>query len=280
MPLAPNPPTGQPVAPFFEGWYANDDGTFTFSFGFFNLNMEEIVEIPIGPNNFVEPAEFDGMQPTHFPSDPRRDRGVFTVTVPASYADERRVVWTLTANGVTHAVPARVGFSALQLDYRAKAMGSVAPVIRFDPEGPEGTHLKGLWSEPRETTVGTPLELTVWAEEISERSDADVVNADVSMEVTWFKHQGPAAEVVFAPDSLMIENQSGQVTATATFTAPGEYVLRARVDNWEANDSSGGDQCCWTNGWVRVTVRSEPGLGARAAPGLEPGQWDERPDRY
>jgi len=27
-----------------------------------------------------------------------------------------------------------------------------------------------------------------------------------------------------------------------------------RVDNWDANDSTGGDQCCWTNGYVRVRV--------------------------
>ena len=87
LPLAPRPPSGEPVAPFFEGWYANPDGTYTFSFGYFNLNMEETLEIPIGPDNFIEPAEFDGSQPTHFPVEPRRDRGVFTVTVPASYAE-------------------------------------------------------------------------------------------------------------------------------------------------------------------------------------------------
>ena len=257
MPLSPNPPTGQPVAPFFEGWYANDDGTFTFSFGYFNLNTEEILEIPLGPDNFIEPAEFDGDQPTHFPSDPRRDRGVFTVTVPASYADERqRVVWTLTAHAVTHSVPARVGYDALQLDYGAKAMGSVPPVVRFDLGGPSGEHVQGLWSQPRTATVGMPLELTLWAEEISVRSPDDVVNADVTVEVTWFKHQGPAAAVVFDPDSsFVIAEDSGEAAATATFTEPGEYVLRARVDNWNANDSSGGDQCCWTNGYVRVTVR-------------------------
>ena len=38
------------------------------------------------------------------------------------------------------------------------------------------------------------------------------------------------------------------------FGEPGEYVLRARIDNWDANDSTGGDQCCWTNAYVRVTV--------------------------
>jgi hypothetical protein len=45
------------------------------------------------------------------------------------------------------------------------------------------------------------------------------------------------------------------VRVVATFSEPGEYMLRAQVDNFRAPDSSSGDQCCWTNGYVRVTVR-------------------------
>ena len=82
MPLSPRPPSGEPIAPFFEGWYKNDDGTFTFSFGYFNLNTEEELDIPVGPDNFIEPAELDGDQPTHFTASPRRNQGVFQVTVP------------------------------------------------------------------------------------------------------------------------------------------------------------------------------------------------------
>ena len=147
LPLAPIPPRGEPVAPFFEGWYRNDDGTFTFSYGFFNLNTEEILDIPLGPENFIEPAEFDGDQPTHFPVRPRRDRGVFSVTVPESYADtSRRVVWTITSNGVTYSTPARVGIDALQLDYGPRAMGSVPPLVRFGDDGEVGQHVQGAHS--------------------------------------------------------------------------------------------------------------------------------------
>ena len=129
LPLAPIRPGGDEVAPFFEGWYRNDDGTFTLSFGFFNLNGEQILDIPLGSDNFIEPAEFHGMQPTHFPVRPRRDRGVFSVTVPDFYADgEQRVVWTITANGFANATPGRVGNPALQLDYGPRAMGSVPPM--------------------------------------------------------------------------------------------------------------------------------------------------------
>ena len=251
------------MAPFFEGWFQNPDGTFTFSFGYFNLNTEEILDIPLGPDNFIEPAQFNGNQPTHFPVEPRRDRGVFSVTVPASSGNEQPpVVWTITSNGVTYSVPAKAGVEALQLDYRPKAMGSVPPLVRWEPDGPEGRHIQGVRSQPRTAVVGTPITLTLWASEISERSPNDTANTDVALEVTWFKHQGPAAAVLFDPWQITIEG-TGEATTTATFTEPGDYVLRARVDNFDANDSSGGDQCCWTNGYVPVTVAAAGGSSDR-----------------
>ena len=255
LPLAPILPEGDEVAPFFEGWYRNDDGTFTLSFGFFNLNREQVLDIPLGPDNFIEPAEFDGMQPTHFPVRPRRDRGVFHVTVPASYGDgEQAVVWTITANGYTNATPGRVGIPALQLDYGPRAMGSVPPVVRFDPDGARGQHIQGVWGEPRTARVGDPLTLTLWTEEVSVRAPDDMVNEVVDVGVSWFKHQGPAGEITVDPRRVVVEGGTGEATATAVFSEPGEYVLRARIDNWDANDSTGGDQCCWTNAYVRVTV--------------------------
>ena len=255
LPLAPIPAKGEPVAPFFEGWYRNDDGSFTFSFGYFNLNREEVLDAPLGAENHIEPREFDGMQPTHFPVRPRRDRGVFSVTVPSSWEDgEQRVVWTITTNGVTYSVPARVFAPALQLDYGPRAMGSVPPLVRFDPEGEAGQHVQGVWGEPLGAKVGEPLTLQLWTEEVSVRDPEDLVNQEVDVEVTWFKHQGPAAAVEFEPWQITVAGGAGEATTAATFREPGEYTLRARVDNWDANDSSGGNQCCWSNAYVRVTV--------------------------
>lgn len=255
MPLSPVPMKGEPIAPFFEGWFRDPGGTFTFSFGYFNLSREETHDIPLGPDNFIEPAEFDGLQPTHFPGTTRRDRGVFHVTVPGDWeGTDQRVVWTITANGVTHSVPARVGYEALQLGYDPKAMGSVPPQISFAYQGETGQGIRGVWSERRNATVGEPMLLTIWGEEISVRASNDQVNTNVYLTATWFKHQGPAGDVMFEPGRIKIEDGSGRATTSVTFTTPGEYVLRARVDNWNANDSSGGDQCCWTNAFVPITV--------------------------
>jgi hypothetical protein len=43
-------------------------------------------------------------------------------------------------------------------------------------------------------------------------------------------------------------------TVLATFAEPGDYVLRVVVIAEGAGDSSFGNQCCWTTGYVRVEV--------------------------
>jgi hypothetical protein len=242
-PLAPVPARGLSVAPFFEGWFANPDGTYTLSFGYFNFNMEELIEIPVGPDNFLEPAELGGFQPTSFP--PRRERGVFTVTIPAEFRG-RDVVWTLRSAGETHSVPGRVRSPAYELGYEPMAMGSLPPVLRFDAEGEEWRGLDGRIAEPLVATIGVPLPLEIRAEDRSLRE------SPVALRAAWFKHQGPGP-VEFDPDGGEIEDQ-GVAATSATFSEPGEYVLRVRVDNFAAPDSSPGDQCCWSNGYYRVTV--------------------------
>ena len=87
---------GQNVGPVFEGWEPNPDGTYSMVFGYLNRNYQEEVDIPIGPNNTIDPGGDRG-QPTHFY--PRRQRFVFKVVAPKDWDKERRVVWTLTSYG-------------------------------------------------------------------------------------------------------------------------------------------------------------------------------------
>lgn len=49
LPLQPRPPGGYPaIIPFFEGWYANEDGTYSFSFGYLNQRSGDPIMIPVG----------------------------------------------------------------------------------------------------------------------------------------------------------------------------------------------------------------------------------------
>src|SRR6266566_9638405 len=93
---------GQNVAPTFEGWEHNPDGTYNLVFGYLNRNYEEEVDIPLGSENTITVgAEVfgDKGQPTHFY--PRRQRFLFRVVVPANWDKKQKVVWTLTSRGRT-----------------------------------------------------------------------------------------------------------------------------------------------------------------------------------
>ena len=46
----------------------------------------------------------------------------------------------------------------------------------------------------------------------------------------------------------------GKSTTTATFSVAGEYVLRAQAND-NSGEGGGGFQCCWTNAYVKVTIK-------------------------
>ena len=47
---------------------------------------------------------------------------------------------------------------------------------------------------------------------------------------------------------------TGASSTTATFSLPGEYLLRAQAND-QSGEGGGGFQCCWTNAYVKVTVK-------------------------
>ena len=263
---------GLPMSPFFEGWYENPDGTYTLSFGYFNRNTEEALNLPVGPDNFIAPADYDGVQPTLFT--PGRQTGVFTVIVPEDFArNGGRVMWTLRSHGTSpHSVPGKVGVEAYRLHYEPMAMGSFPPMLKLHRDGPElwgpmtiagDARTVSAWSEGRNTvgsvgnplpftaSVGTPLTLTVW---VTDRLAPDAERDPVRGGATWYTHQGPAVALFSEERPEPDEEAGSRATTTVTFSEPGEYVLRVRADNFNPVDSTPEDQCCWTNGYVKVTV--------------------------
>lgn len=270
-PLATQRGSGDAVAPMFNGWIANEDGSVTMIFGFANLNREEIVDIPLGANNRVEPSQFDGKQPTHFPVYSRggfvglQERGVFAVTVPADMKGTE-VVWTLSHGGHTYSVPGRATSAAYEMSRAPAAFGSLQPAIRFDMSGAESTDREGIYASRITTTVGKPVTLSAYIQDRGEREQYEV-DAVYPLGSEWILHQGPAVPSfdkakVTGSERAKEGGESGvtstngwtEVSTLATFPAPGDYVIRLRVDNFEAPDSQFDNQCCWSNAYVPVTV--------------------------
>ncbi len=143
--IAQSPRSGQNIAPVYEGFETNPDGSFNLLFGYYNRNWEEQIDVPVGPENYLEPGGPDLGQPTHF--FPRRNQFVFRIHVPADFGD-KEVVWTLTTNGVTEkayatlrpayavdAVVMSANFGAGgQTGFRPSLTGNLPPVLMVESE--------------------------------------------------------------------------------------------------------------------------------------------------
>jgi len=251
--LAPIRTSGQTVTPVFEGWYRNSDGTYSISFGYFNRNASEVLDVPVGPSNSIVPGDANQGQPSSF--QPRRHWGVFAVTVPADFG-ERKVVWTLVVRGEAFAIAGSLS-PKWEIDalHGEAGSGNTPPVLKFDRAGPEARGPRGIVGPAQRATVGLPLTLTVWVTDdgAAWRSISSDGKAGTPVSLMWFKHQGPA-DVVFGERAPKADGSSGAATTAVTFSQPGEYVLRVRANDASGVTDAGHAQCCWTNGFVKVTV--------------------------
>jgi hypothetical protein len=270
LPLGPNRNAGEAVTGAFEGWYYKADGSRNFLVGYFNRNLKQVIDIPVGPNNRIEPGGPDYGQPTHFL--PRRQWGVFTIAVPKDFGD-KKLNWTIVANGVTTSIPISLHVNYQVEPFEEKGMGNTPPVLRFEPAGPTFTGPPEGLAASLTAMVGEGLKLPAW---VTDKPAKVVVNvprptgggggnargsggARHDLLLTWALHRGPA-DVTFGETKPKIDKAAdGKTETTATFTAPGEYILRAQANDI-SGEGGGGFQCCWTNAHVKVTVK---GAGTR-----------------
>ena len=246
--------TGQTVAPAFEGWEQNPDGSFNMVFGYFNRNWEEQTHVPIGPNNTIEPGGPDQGQATRF--FPRRNKFIFKVRVPPDFGDQE-LVWTLTTLGNTERA-----YATLKPDYKLDRRiyqtnmhmrlsareypefeqdmaDNVPPVIRLEGAG------------QRTARVGEPLSLNAFvsddgrlqAQPAPRGYDSDTTA--LGLRVAWHVYRG-GGKVTFEPEPFTVYQDKGpggnspwtprwtppplpadgKHPVRVTFESPGTYVIR------------------------------------------------------
>ncbi|MDA1095024.1 MAG: hypothetical protein O3A25_17400 [Acidobacteria bacterium] len=167
---------GQSVSPAFEGWWQNEDGTYTLFFGYMNDNWEEELDVPVGPENNIEPGGPDRGQPTHFL--PRRNMFLFQVQVPADFGDQE-LVWTLTTHGTTHRT-----YASLRSDYLVdkQVIGTEVGANRG------GVSQDWQWNEPPEVNLGVDQRRRVRVGEelplVAFATDADGIPSSTKAGVT------------------------------------------------------------------------------------------------
>ena len=234
--------TGQNIAPAYEGWEQNEDGSFNLVFGYMNRNWEEVIDVPVGPDNGIEPGGPDQGQPTHFL--PRRNRFVFRIRVPADFGD-KELIWTLTTNGQTERAYATlkrdyyIDDLVVQANYGAAGAAGATP----ESEANEAPALSVEGQSFRTVAAGEPLTLSIFVDEPDGRP--------ARWWVGWAKFSGPG-DVRFSQLEMLADYRyENRATTTATFSEPGEYVVLVQsIENIQSFER----QCCWTNGYVEVTV--------------------------
>jgi hypothetical protein len=242
------PIKGLGVAPVFEGWQPNADGSFDLVFGYFNRNWAEEVDVPVGPNNTLDPGGPDQGQPTHF--NPRRSRFMFHVRVPKDFGS-KEIVWTLTTNGKSEKA-----YGTLKPDYFIddrvlqasngvlSGTKNAPPVLKVD--GEQTQHVK----------VGRPVTLTahVTDDGVPKRTPKPPPGATrtagfplsaTGLRFSWFVYRG-VSKVTFDPPQFEAWEDDrdgrnspyswgwepppvpadGKWVVHATFSEPGTCVLR------------------------------------------------------
>ena len=241
---------GQNVAPVFEGWERNPDGTFSMVFGYLNRNYEEQMDIPLGSENSVTIGSEvfgDKGQPTHFY--PRRQRFLFKVVVPKDWDPKQKVIWSLTSRGRTDQAK-----GWLQPEWElsdsviVENMGggvpdpnNKAPVVTVNP-----SETVTLPNAATLTATATDDGLPKPYRRAASNPDRDAQpQRPIGVQIKWIQYRGPG-KVTFTPDSsAVVHGEPITLTSKATFSAPGTYVLRVT-----ANDGQ-----LYTSHDVTVTVK-------------------------
>ena len=250
---------GSSITGAYDGWYKDADGSIRLLVGYFNRNTQQELDIPIGPNNRIEPGGPDQGQPTHFLT--THQWGVFTVKAPADFGN-KKLTWTIVANGLTNTITMHTRAEWLVEPYLDAASKNTPPVLKFRPDGPSFTGPPTKIAATYAASVGQPLDLTTWASDEGAKVNVEttggrgrgVAVAFSPLVIAWSMFRGPGTVTFSSARPTLDRNDGGKGTTTATFSAPGDYILRVQAND-SSGDGGGGFQCCWTNAHVAVTVK-------------------------
>jgi len=242
--------SGQGVAPVYEGFDINPDGSYNMWFGYMNRNFEEELDVPVGGENRFDPGPADRGQPTHF--DTRRHKDVFRVVVPKDFGDANKIVWTVTVRGKSESIAATLN-RVWQIDRNRTTRGGNSQSI-------DSNHPPEVAVQPSTVSIGQS-----GAAKISVSATDDGLpkrrGESIGMTVEWEKFRGPGT-VTFSQIKQPLKD--GKAEVTASFSEPGSYILMAVVDDGSGESAGNfGYHCCWTNVQVTVNVTGGGATGGR-----------------
>jgi hypothetical protein len=255
LPLEPQRERGASVTPAYEGWYPNPDGSFTFLLGYYNRNAQQTLDIPVGANNRIEPGDPDQGQPTHFETG--RQWGVFTIKVPKDFGT-KTLTWSIVSNGEKQSIPITLNKAYTIAPFKEIGMGNTPPALSFSQGAAKVMGPPVGIAATLSGRVNQPVKIAVWVEDHKSADQEAGPGAGRGgtrsvAQLSFHKFRGPGP-VTFDKARVAVPVQGAMMSATATFTTAGDYILRVQAND-ESGEGGGGFQCCWTNAHVKVTVQ-------------------------
>ena len=210
----------QPIYLQYDGYVKNKDGTYTLSFGYFNLNHVD-VRIEPGSENAFQPGPGDRNQPVLFVKG--RHRFACSIVVPADF--DGKLQWSVRFGGKTFTTTAKTldPLYELELNSEKRAISGLdlakapkgvcvnrAPAIQvINPQADVNAGADTLAA----TSFSTRLDQEV---SLSGSVEDDGLPRESKLTVSWKMLSGPGT-VTFADPSLPVTR--------ARFSAIGVYEL-------------------------------------------------------
>ena len=264
QPPEPRKQFGASITGAYEGWFYNPDGSRAFLVGYYNRNSQQELDIPVGPNNRIEPGGPDMGQPTHFL--PGRQWGMFVVQAPKEFKPTDAFTWTIVANGQSTSIPFRLHADYVMSPFSEIAVGNTPPTLRFEAAGKatQGplANLAAVGAT-LSASVGTSLPINLWAaDDMKYTSGTNAPpsgnRTPVSLRVSKFRGPGAVTFVKTRPELEKLPTgpaaYNGKAIANAKFAEAGDYLLHVIVNDY-SGDGGGGFGCCWTTALVKVGVK-------------------------
>ena len=246
--------SGQTIQPIFDGWVHNPDGSFEMHFGYLNRNYVDEQHVPIGANNRMTPDAPDQGQPTFFY--PRVNHRVFSVTVPADWAN-KELVWQVTVGNETYRAvgwlqpeweidtnPRRRFFDVTEGEAGNQAPTMVVDAARtvtvsgtltmtatvsddgLPPPRERRGGGQGLLPTFEKIPDGPTLPVNVPQIQTDKRLSPTRVSVE-QVNVTWTQLRGPTGVTLESQG----EPENGVATVAATFESPGDYLIRVQASD-------------------------------------------------
>ncbi len=222
----------QPIYLQYDGYVKNKDGTYTLSFGYFNLN-HIAVSLQPGEDNAFVPGPADRNQPVLF--EKGRHRFACSIVVPADF--DGKLQWTVRIAGKTSTTTAKTLDPLYELELNSERRATSGLDLAKAPRG------VCVNRAPAVQVINPLADINAGADTLAATSFATRVDQELSLNgnveddglprggkltVSWKKNSGPG--------TVAFSDQSQPVTRVR-FSAAGVYELELSATDMEHTSS-------------------------------------------